>query len=134
MTQLGVACASLSPGLSEMIALAAPRSPSPARPGLLAGLAGITVSPRTIERSAEASGAAARAAAESPRPPPSGNGGSSPPPPPAPVPDMLYVEVDGTGIPVRASETEGRPGKAEDGKAGTGEVKLARLFTVSARG
>ncbi len=44
---------------------------------------------------------------------------------------MLYVEVDGTGVPVRASETEGRPGKAEDGKAGTREVKLARLFTVS---
>ena len=44
---------------------------------------------------------------------------------------MLYVEVDGTGVPVRASETEGRPGKGEDGKAGTREVKLARLFTVS---
>jgi hypothetical protein len=45
---------------------------------------------------------------------------------------MLYVEVDGTGVPVRPSETEGRPGKGEDGKAGTREIKLARLFTVSA--
>jgi len=53
-------------------------------------------------------------------------------PPPAPVPDMLYVETDGTGVPVRASQTAGRPGKGEDGKAGTREVKLARLFTVSA--
>jgi hypothetical protein len=53
-------------------------------------------------------------------------------PPPAPVPDMLYVEVDGTGVPVRPSETEGRPGKGEDGKAGTREIKLARFFTVSA--
>ena len=44
---------------------------------------------------------------------------------------MLYVEVDGTGVPVRASETEGRQGKSEDGKAGTREVKLARLFTQS---
>ena len=44
---------------------------------------------------------------------------------------MLYVEVDGTGVPMRASETAGRPGKGEDGKAGTREVKLARLFTVS---
>jgi hypothetical protein len=43
---------------------------------------------------------------------------------------MLYVEVDGTGVPVRASETEGRAGK-EDGRAGTREVRLARLFTVS---
>ena len=44
---------------------------------------------------------------------------------------MLYAETDGTGVPVRASETEGRQGKSEDGKAGTREVKLARLFTVS---
>ncbi len=34
---------------------------------------------------------------------------------------------------MRASQTAGRPGKGEDGKAGTREVKLARLFTVSAR-
>ena len=52
-------------------------------------------------------------------------------PPRGPLPDMLYVEVDGTGVPVRASETEGRTGKSEDGKAGTREVKLARFFTVS---
>ncbi|MGB6455380.1 MAG: hypothetical protein WBH47_12940, partial [Streptosporangiaceae bacterium] len=52
-------------------------------------------------------------------------------PPPEPIPDMLYVEVDGTGVPVRASETEGRAGKDGDGQAGTREVKLARLFTVS---
>jgi hypothetical protein len=52
-------------------------------------------------------------------------------PPPEPVADMLYVEVDGTGVPVRASETEGRQGKGLDGQAGTREVKLARFFTVS---
>ena len=34
-------------------------------------------------------------------------------------------------MPVRASETEGRQGKAEDGTARTREVKLARLFTES---
>ncbi len=129
--QLGVAGASLSPGLSEMIALACAEVSFARAAGLLAGLAGITVSPRTIERSAEASGAAARAAAES-------EAAAIRErrivalPPPAPVPDMLYVEVDGTGIPVRASETEGRHGKSEDGRAGTREVKLARLFTVSA--
>jgi hypothetical protein len=44
---------------------------------------------------------------------------------------MLYIEVDGTGVPVRRSETEGRPGKGEDGSARTREIKLARLFTVS---
>jgi hypothetical protein len=88
------------------------------------------VSARTIERPAEASGAAARkagaaeAAALRARK-------IRPLPPPEPVPDMLYVETDGTGVPVRSSETEGRHGKGEDGKAGTREIKLARLFTVS---
>jgi hypothetical protein len=128
--QLGIGDGSLSPGLSEMTALAGAEVSFARAAALLAGLAGVTVSPRTIERSAEASGAAARAAA--------GAEAAAirartiiPLPPPEPVPDMLYVETDGTGVPVRASETEGRQGKSEDGKAGTREVKLARLFTVS---
>ncbi len=128
--QLGVAGTSLSPGLAQMIARAGAEVPFGKAAALLADLAGISVTAKTIERSAEASGAAARAvgAAE----------GAAlrtrticPLPPPAPVPDMLYVEVDGTGVPVRASETEGRHGKGEGGKAGTREIKLARLFTVS---
>jgi len=128
--QLGVAGATESPGLAEMNALAGAEV-SFARAGrLLSGLAGLTISPRTIERSAEASGAAARAATAAEA--------SAirerrivPLPPPEPRPDMLYVEVDGTGVPVRASQAEGRAGKSGDGTAGTREVKLARLFTVS---
>jgi Uncharacterised protein family (UPF0236) len=128
--QLGTAGTPLSPGLREMIARAGAEVPFGKAAALLADLAGITVSARTVERSAEASGAAARAAgaaeaaairARTIRPLP----------PPAPVPDMLYVEVDGTGVPVRRSETEGRKGKAEDGSTRTREAKLARLFTVS---
>ena len=38
---------------------------------------------------------------------------------------MLYVAVDGTGVPVMPAATHGRAGKAEDGKARTREVKLA---------
>ena len=128
--QLGVAAASLSPGLAEMTALAGAEVSFARAAALLAGLAGVTLSARTIERSAEATGAAVRTAA--------GAEAAAitarvivPLPPPAPVPDMLYVEVDGTGVPVRASETAGRAGKGEDGQAGTREVKLARLFTVS---
>jgi hypothetical protein len=128
--QLGVAGAALSPGLAEMIALAGAEVSFARAAGLLAGLAGVTLSARTIERSAEASGAATRAAA----------GAEAagivarkicPLPPAEPVPDTLYVEVDGTGVPVRASETEGRAGKDGEARAGTREVKLARLFTVS---
>src|SRR5205823_2676496 len=97
--------------------------------GLLSDLAGISISARTVERSAEASGAAARAAAAAEAAAIRART-ITPLPPRDPVPDMLYVEVDGTGVPVRASETEGRQGKDGDGKAGTREVKLARLFTV----
>jgi hypothetical protein len=128
--QLGVAGTSLSPGLAEMIARAGAEVPFGKAAALVKDLAGVAVSARTIERSAEASGAAARAAA-------SAEAAAlrartvRPLPPPGPVPDMLYVETDGTGVPVRSSETEGRPGKGEDGRAGTREVKLARFFTVS---
>jgi hypothetical protein len=128
--QLGIGDGSLSPGLSEMIALAGAEVSFARAAVLLAGLAGLTVSARTIERSAEASGAAARSAAAE-EAAAIRERRIRPLPPREPVPDMLYVEVDGTGVPVRASETEGRQGKAEDSKAGTREVKLARLFTVS---
>ena len=128
--QLGVAGTSLSPGLAEMIARAGAEVPFGKAAALLEDLAGVAVSARTVERSAEASGAAARKA---------GAAEAAllraraivPLPPPEPVPDMLYAEVDGTGVPVRASETEGRPGKDGDKQAGTREVKLARFFTVS---
>jgi len=49
--------------------------------------------------------------------------------PPVPLPDMLYIAVDGTGVPMVPAETAGRPGKGPDGKAHTREVKLASLFT-----
>ncbi len=45
---------------------------------------------------------------------------------------MLYIAVDGTGVPMVAAETEGRPGKGPDGQAHTREVKLACLFTQTA--
>jgi len=128
--QLGVGAASLSPGLAEMTALAGAEVSFARAAALLAGLAGVTLSARTIERSSEATGAVARSAAAQ-EAAAIRERRISPLPPREPVPDMLYVEVDGTGVPVRASETEGRQGKDGDGKAGTREVKLARLFTVS---
>jgi hypothetical protein len=42
---------------------------------------------------------------------------------------VFYVEGDGTGIPVRPEETEGRKGKQEDQSAKTREVKLGCVFT-----
>ena len=113
-----------------MTALAAAEVSFARAAGLLSHLAGITISPRTVERSAEASGAAARAAAAA-EAAAIRQRRIVPLSPPGPRPDMLYAGVDGTGVPVRPSETAGRQGKAEDGTGGTREVKLARFFTVS---
>jgi hypothetical protein len=42
---------------------------------------------------------------------------------------VLYVEMDGTGVPMVKSETDGRKGKQPDGTAKTREVKLGCVFT-----
>ena len=59
---------SLSPGLAEMTALAGAETWFARAAALLASLAGVTLSARTVERSAEASGAAAGSQAK-PAPP-----------------------------------------------------------------
>jgi hypothetical protein len=45
-----------------------------------------------------------------------------------PIP-VLYVEMDGTGVPVVKKETVGRPGKTDGQPAHTREVKLGCVFT-----
>lgn len=42
---------------------------------------------------------------------------------------ILYVQMDGTGVPVVQKETVGRPGKTEGQPAHTREVKLGCVFT-----
>jgi hypothetical protein len=127
--ELGVAGrASMSPGLVKMTARAAAAVPFAKAAGLLADLAGVDLTTKRTERSAEATGAAA-AAAIAAQTDAICSRQVVPLPPPGPLPDMLYIAVDGTGVPVVAAETEGRKGKAEDGQARTREVKLACLFT-----
>jgi hypothetical protein len=127
-TELGVAGASMSPGLAKMTTRAAAAVPFAKAAGLLAELAGVGLTVKRTERSAEAAGAAA-AAAISAQADAICSRRVVPLPPPEPAPDMLYIAVDGTGVPMVAAETEGRPSKAGDGKARTREVKLACLFT-----
>ena len=125
---LGTAGASLSPGLASMTAQAAAAVPFAKATSLLAGLAGVDLTVKRTERAAEAAGAAAATAISA------GADAISarrvvPLPPPAPAPDMLYIAIDGTGVPMVPAATQGRAGKGEDGKARTREVKLACLFT-----
>jgi hypothetical protein len=124
---LGVAGASMSPGLAAMTDRAAAAAPFARAAGLLEDLAGIRLTAKRVERAAEASGAAQasavrdRAALIAAR--------KLAPLPPSPLPDKLYAVIDGTGVPVTSKETAGREGKGEDGRARTREVKLAVFFT-----
>lgn len=76
------------------------------RAGLVGEVAGITLTGRRLGRRAEADGMAAaaviraQAAAITAR--------TLVPLPPAPLPDMLYLAIDGTSVPMVAAETEGR--------------------------
>ena len=125
--ELGVTAVSLSPGLRRMVARAGAAEPFATAADLLAELAGIRLNPKRIERSAEADGtaAAARITAEST----AIARGRVSPLPPAVLPDKLYIAIDGTGVPMVPAATNGRAGKADDGRARTREVKLAALFT-----
>ena len=53
-------------------------------------------------------------------------------PSPAPAPTM-YLGLDGSGVPVRPTEVEGRARKQPDGSAKTREVKLATVWTPEGR-
>jgi hypothetical protein len=125
--QLGVAGASMSPGLRKMTARAAAAVPFAGAAALLRELAGVELTAKRAERSAETDGQAAAALIA---------GQASAilarrivSLPPADPPDKLYLAIDGTGVPMVAAETEGRPGKHDDGRARTREVKMACLFT-----
>jgi hypothetical protein len=125
--ELGVAGTTMSPGLAKMTDRAAAAVPFTSAARLVGELAGITLTAKRLGRCAEADGAAAaavigaRAAAITAR--------TVIPMPPADLPGIMYIAVDGTGVPVVAAETEGRDGKGEDGKAHTREVKLCCVFT-----
>jgi hypothetical protein len=128
--QLGVAGQGMSPGLRKMTARAAAAVPFAAAARLVGELAGITLTGRRAGRRAEADGQAAAAVIEAESA--AVMAGTLALLPPAPMPDKLYVAIDGTGVPMVAAETEGRPGKGEDGKARTREVKMAAVFTQTA--
>jgi hypothetical protein len=89
-------------------------------------LAGLAVTAKAVERVAEAIGAdiAQREQAQQPQAVqlelPAAVGQSVP---------VMYVEMDGTGVPMVSKETEGRVGKPAGSQPRTREVKLGCVFT-----
>lgn len=50
-----------------------------------------------------------------------------------PLPQTLYLGLDGTGLPLRSSELLGRGGKQIDGAAKTREGKLGTIWSAASR-
>lgn len=124
--ELDVEGTECSPGVRRMMALVGSDGSFEQGRRQMETLAGLDVTTKTIERHSEAIGEdiARRQDAEVRRAiqldlPEVGL---------ANIP-VMYVEMDGTGVPVVPSETEGRRGKVEGQPARTREAKLGCVFT-----
>jgi len=123
---LDIADTGFTPGVRRMQALVGQDAAFDRGRQQLQLLAGLEVTTKSVERAAEAIGAdiAKREQQEIDRamqldlPLVVGE----------PIP-ILYVQMDGTGVPVVKKETEGRKGKADGHPAHTREVKLGCVFT-----
>jgi hypothetical protein len=124
--ELDVENTELSPGVRRMLGVVGNDAPFDHGREQMKLLAGLEVTSKTVERTTEALGAdiADQEQQEIDRarqldlPVPLG--------PPIPV---LYIEFDGTGVPVVRKETEGRQGKIDGQPAHTREAKLGCVFT-----
>jgi len=124
--QLDVENRDFSPGVRRMQALVGQEAPFDHGREQMKILAGLEVTAKSVERSAEAIGADIAEveqgeiykAVQLDLPVIIGE----------PVP-ILYVQMDGTGVPVVKKETEGRKGKTDGQPAHTREVKLGCVFT-----
>ena len=118
---LGLDRSSLSPAVLRMTGITAARLSFVESSELLAELAGLDIEPKLVERQAEALGRAiARDEEEVIEPTPL-------------KAHTLYLGLDGTGVPVRKTETQGRKGKQPDGSAKTREAKIAVVWSADSR-
>jgi hypothetical protein len=116
--------ASLSPGVLRMVGLVGATVSFEEGHEFLRDLAGVAVPTKHVERAAEALGR--EIAAEERRV-------VEPPPADEPVAPTLYLGMDGTGVPMRASALTGRAGKQPDGSSKTREVKLCTVWSAEGR-
>jgi hypothetical protein len=118
---LGLEGPSLSPGVMRMVGHVGAMVSFVEGSELIRELAAVAVDAKQVERSAEALG---RQIAQDERVVVESE------PPSAPT---MYLGMDGTGLPMRASELEGREGKQPDGSAKTREVKLVTVWSAEGR-
>jgi hypothetical protein len=118
---LSVQDTSLSPAVTRMLGKSAAMVSFAESSELMHDLAGVSLDAKQVERSAEDLG---REIAQDER---------SVVEPAAPCAPTMYLGMDGTGVPMRASELQGRAGKQPDGSAKTREVKLCTLWSAEGR-
>jgi hypothetical protein len=126
---LNVAGTSFSPALRRMMARAGSKATFKESADDLKIYAGVTVGAKDVERVAEATGEAMEQWARAERDRQAAEG---PWRPGARTTPILYVEMDGTGVPMVADALEGRRGKQPDGSAKTRESKIGCVFTQTA--
>ncbi|HEY7334941.1 MAG TPA: ISKra4 family transposase [Bryobacteraceae bacterium] len=126
--ELNIEGQSCSPGVRRMLATVGSDASFEKGRDQMELLAGIEVTAKAVERHAEAVGAAieARAQTEIKR-----AKQLDLPAVAAPAVPVLYIEMDGTAVPVVRAETAGRAGK--NGEARTREVKLGCVFTQTTK-
>jgi hypothetical protein len=124
--ELDIAETEFSPGVRRMQAVVGQEAPFSRGRQQMKLLADLEVTTKAVERTAEAIGEdiAAREQKEIQR----GMQLDLPVIVGQPIP-ILYVQMDGTGVPVVKRETVGRQGKTEGQPAHTREVKLGCVFT-----
>lgn len=121
---LDIVSTSFSPGLRRLMARVGGKEAFDEGRRDLEELAGIFVTTKAVERISECVGEEIEAVAQRERRAAlSGKIVQI-----RPIP-RIYVEMDGTGVPMVPRETEGRQGKDETGRAKTREVKLGCVFT-----
>lgn len=126
---LGVAGTSRSPGLQRMMARAGSRETFKEGREDLRIYAGIEVSAKDVERVAETIGAEMEAWSAREREELLAVEAEDHPLPRDKTIPIMYVEYDGTGVPMVPKEVAGRKGKQKDGSAKTREAKLGCVFT-----
>jgi len=124
--ELDIENTEFSPGVRRMQALVGQEAPFDHGREQMKVLADLEVTAKSVERTAEALGAdiAQREQDEIPKALPL----NLPVAAGEPIP-ILYVQMDGTGVPVVKKETVGRQGKIAGQPAHTREVKLGCVFT-----
>lgn len=123
-SDLDIVSTSFSPGLRRLMARVGGKEAFDEGRRDLEELAGIFVTTKAVERVSECVGEEIEAVAQRERK--AALSGMIVPIKPIP---WMYVEMDGTGVPVVPHETEGRQGKDETGRAKTRELKLGSVFT-----